>query len=73
LQAEIEDLEKQLLQLDQKDALTDTTQYRLCSVKHMNGWDTTQKDLLEKLQMKLVMYGKQCGLLKTNITAVNLE
>ena len=57
LQAEIADLEKKLIDLDNSDACEGSkTSYRLVTVKHKEGWDTRQKDLLKESQEKLVIY-----------------
>lgn len=58
LQVEITDLIKELDQLDVADSDEDGgTLYRLRRNEWYEGWDRTQKDLLEKLQEKLSVYG----------------
>lgn len=59
LQAEITSLEKQLRELDIHDAKTPDLHYRLRRNEHYDGWDPAQKDLLEKLQQKLSIYGRR--------------
>lgn len=54
-------LEKQLKDLDAQDNLAPETRYRLQIGEHYDGWDTTQKDLIDKIEGRLVAYGKEIG------------
>jgi hypothetical protein len=56
---ELHALEKKLKELDAKDDQADETRYRLHIGEHCDGWDTTQKDLIDKIASKLSEYGKQ--------------
>ena len=56
--AEITSIEKELDSLDQSDANDKNMQYRLRRNEWYEGWDTKQKDLLDKLRAKLLEYGK---------------
>ena len=57
LQAEITQIEKDLEELDLKDATQPNMLYRLRRNEWKDGWDTAQKDLLEKLRLRLLEYG----------------
>ncbi|KAE9365460.1 hypothetical protein N431DRAFT_353909, partial [Stipitochalara longipes BDJ] len=63
LQVEITKLESKLSELDRHDDASEATHYRLKSTRHEEGWDTAQNDLLEKLRMKVLDYGKWNDLL----------
>jgi len=56
---ELNVLEKQLNELDAQDNLAPGTRYRLQIGEHRDGWDTTQKDLITKIEDRLVAYGKR--------------
>jgi len=59
LQCEITSIIKQLDGLDVVDSHENSGMlYRLRRNEWHEGWDTAQKDLLEKLQCKLLVYGK---------------
>lgn len=59
LQCEITGIIKDLDDLDISDSDSDKGMlYRLRRNEWHEGWDTAQKDLLEKLQRRLVIYGK---------------
>jgi len=59
LQCEITSIIKQLDGLDIVDSHENSGMlYRLRRNEWHEGWDTAQKDLLEKLQCKLLVYGK---------------
>ena len=58
LQCEITSIIKELDDLDLSDARNGGMLYRLRRNEWYEGLDRTQKDLLEKLQEKLVVYGK---------------
>jgi hypothetical protein len=55
---ELNALEKKLSDLDAEDNLAPETRYRLQIGEHQDGWDTTQKDLIDKIEGRLVAYGK---------------
>ena len=58
LQCEITAIVKDLDALDIADSDNATGMlYRLRRNEWREGWDTAQKDLLEKLQAKLLVYG----------------
>jgi hypothetical protein len=56
LSCEITALEKQLDELDEADSKT-STKYRLRRNEHYEGWDPAQKELIDKLKLKLSEYG----------------
>jgi hypothetical protein len=56
---ELQALERELKDLDAQDDLSPDTRYRLQIGEHCDGWDTTQKDLIDKITCKLSEYGKQ--------------
>jgi hypothetical protein len=56
-QIEITELEKALIQLDKADETNPETKYRLRNTLFKDGYDTSQKDLVEKLYTKLLKYG----------------
>jgi hypothetical protein len=58
LMAEITSIEKDLDILDQTDSKNKDMLYRLRRNEWYEGWDTGQKDLLDKLKTKLLEYGK---------------
>jgi hypothetical protein len=58
LMAEITSIQKELEILDQADAENKDMLYRLRRNEWHEGWDTAQKDLLDKLRTKLLEYGK---------------
>jgi hypothetical protein len=58
LMAEITSIQKELDILDQADAENKDKLYRLRRNEWHEGWDTAQKDLLDKLRTKLLEYGK---------------
>jgi hypothetical protein len=58
LMAEITSIEKKLDDLDISDAKDPNMVYRLRRNEWYEGWDTAQRDLLEKLRTKLSEYGK---------------
>jgi len=58
LMAEITSIQKELDKLDHADAENNDMLYRLRRNEWYEGWDTTQKDLLDKLRAKLLEYGK---------------
>jgi hypothetical protein len=58
-QLELQALERELKDLDAQDDLAPETRYRLQIGEHCEGWDTTQKDLTDKIACKLSDYGKQ--------------
>jgi hypothetical protein len=58
LMAEITSIQKELDKLDQADAENKDMLYRLRRNEWREGWDTAQKDLLDKLRTKLLEYGK---------------
>ena len=59
LQCEITSIIKELDALDMSDSQENSgTLYRLRRNDWDEAWDTTQKELLEKLQCKLLVYGK---------------
>lgn len=61
LQAEITELEQDLLQLDKSDSKEGSgTLHRLKRVSYLGGEDMVQKDKLNQLRKKLVDYGKAC-------------
>lgn len=55
---ELNALEKKLSDLDAQDNLALETRYRLQIGVHQDGLDTTQKDLIDKIEGRLVAYGK---------------
>ena len=68
LTCEITALEKELDALDEADSNA-FTRYRLRRNEFHEGWDSKQKELLEKLKGKLVEYGmKSCISLSVNIS-----
>jgi len=54
---DITDLEKQLLEIDKNDE-AGSTSWRLKNRYHEEGFDTTKRELLQKLETKLIAYGK---------------
>ncbi|TVY81165.1 hypothetical protein LSUE1_G007072 [Lachnellula suecica] len=54
--AEITILEAQIDELDQKDSECESTLYRLKTTYHREGLDATKRDLLAKLEQKLLAY-----------------
>jgi hypothetical protein len=56
---ELQALERELKDLDAQDDLSPDTRYRLQVGEHYDGWDTTQKELIDKIACKLSEYGKQ--------------
>jgi hypothetical protein len=58
-QLELQALERELKDLDAQDDLTPETRYRLQIGEHRNGWDETQKELIDKIACKLSEYGKR--------------
>ncbi|PVH67647.1 hypothetical protein DL98DRAFT_600275 [Cadophora sp. DSE1049] len=57
-QVELWTLITELQDLDEKDVADDAMRYRLSSIEYDEKWDTTQKDLLEKIEAKLTIYYK---------------
>jgi len=54
----ITEIEQELLRLDKSDeAGGDATNWRLKNRRHVEGPDTTKKDLQEKLEKELSVYG----------------
>ena len=67
LQCEITSIIKELDGLDVKDSQENSgTLYRLRRNEWHEVWDTAQRDLLEKLQCKLLVYGKYAAKLKAD-------
>ena len=60
LQFEIDELSKELNELDRSDAADENMEYRLQGVEHAENWDNTQQDLLHKIKVKLFEYGDTC-------------
>jgi hypothetical protein len=59
LQAEIQLLERKLLELDRSDAAANSPNaWRLQMIDFEEGWDSSQRDLIKQLQEKLLVYGK---------------
>jgi hypothetical protein len=59
LQAEIQLLERKLLELDRSDAAANSPNaWRLQMIDLEEGWDSSQRDLIKQLQEKLLVYGK---------------
>jgi hypothetical protein len=58
LEIEMTELEKELFDLDHKDAVDPNRNHRLIRTKHLNGWDNTQRELLDKVRNKLKEYGE---------------
>lgn len=59
LQCEITSIIKELDELDISDSNEkEGMLYRLRRNEWVEGWDRTQKDLVEKLQNKILVYGK---------------
>lgn len=56
---ELNALEKELEDLDAQDDQAEETRYRLQIGEHYDGWDPTQKDLIDKISGKLADYGKE--------------
>jgi hypothetical protein len=56
---ELDALEAKLNELDAQDGLDDTKWYRLRTILHEDGWDSAQKDLLEKISLKLSEFSEQ--------------
>lgn len=56
---ELQTLERDLKELDARDDLCPETRYRLQIGEHCDGWDRTQKELLDKIFCVLLEYGKQ--------------
>jgi hypothetical protein len=71
--AEITRLEKELDDLDISDANNPDMAYRLRRNEWYEGWDTTQRDLLEKLRTKLLEYGKLLALPHSRLLNRNTE
>lgn len=57
LQADIAALENSLQKLDHEDDQGMEFKYRLSSARHEEGWDATQRKLIEELTQKLTVYG----------------
>jgi hypothetical protein len=55
--ANITDIERQLSDLDKADEAGEATKWRLKTRYHEEGFDTTKRDLLEKLEKELAAYG----------------
>ena len=65
-QVELNDLEKELSELDEKDYADKSMQYRLRNMpKHKAGWDPARKDLMLEIKEKLKEYGEQITLNET--------
>jgi hypothetical protein len=70
LQAEITALEKELDALDIHDSVTQGMLYRLRRNEWYEGWDPAQKDLLEKLRLKLSEYGLRSAIRSPFFTSI---
>jgi hypothetical protein len=67
LQVEITAIEEALDRLDTEDASEPGMLYRLRRHEWKEGWDTSQRDLLDKLSSKLSEYGKKSSCITENI------
>lgn len=61
LEAEITSLEEQLSETDTADSKTESMHYRLKRNEFHEGWDRSQKDLIDKLRITLLQYGNHSG------------